>query len=539
MPNMPNMLDILSPKNSPGKFSRKGFSLARPALKTALVLTTASLMTIPQISFATNGMNLEGYGPVATGMGGTSMAYDNGTAAVMNNPATLGLMEDGESKLEVAIGTLGPNIGSSAPTGVNATDEDSSANLFLMPAVGYARKTNKLTYGFGVFSQGGMGTEYKNGGFMTGGTVPGIGDTFSGKTVRSEVGVGRLVFPLSYNVTPDLVIGGSMDVVWGGMDIQMDIGVSQFFDMVSPTANPNATQKFGSVGGSMMNAFFGAVGAGIISNGMGGNPPSIAWGRFDFSDGSDFTGAAGATGFAGKLGGVYKISSDFTIGATYHSKTSLSDMKASGAELAFNAFVDDNVLLGGAPLGVGYTATEIPISGKMRVKNFQWPETIAIGMISKDWMVATDLKYIGWSKVMKDFNMIFTADADQANPLAAGFAGTEMDVTLKQEWDDQTVLQLGTAYNVIDPLTLRFGLNLANNPVPDKYLNPLFPAIIRNHVTAGVGYRITKGSKVDFSLAYAPEVKRTSDYGQTTPGGEGVEVTHSQLNTQFMYTYVF
>ena len=37
-------------------------------------------------------MNMEGYGPIATGMGGASMAYDNGTAAVINNPATLGLM---------------------------------------------------------------------------------------------------------------------------------------------------------------------------------------------------------------------------------------------------------------------------------------------------------------------------------------------------------------------------------------------------------------------------------------------------------------
>ncbi|NIQ10933.1 MAG: hypothetical protein GWO23_15260, partial [Gammaproteobacteria bacterium] len=58
---------------------------------------------------ATNGMNLEGYGPIATGMGGASMAYDNGTAAMMNNPATLGLMDDG-SRLDVALGNLSPDI---------------------------------------------------------------------------------------------------------------------------------------------------------------------------------------------------------------------------------------------------------------------------------------------------------------------------------------------------------------------------------------------------------------------------------------------
>ncbi|HRE07779.1 MAG TPA: hypothetical protein PKX00_19340, partial [Opitutaceae bacterium] len=50
----------------------------------------AILSTSPLV--ATNGMNLEGYGPVATAMGGASLAFDNGTAAVINNPATLGLL---------------------------------------------------------------------------------------------------------------------------------------------------------------------------------------------------------------------------------------------------------------------------------------------------------------------------------------------------------------------------------------------------------------------------------------------------------------
>ena len=40
-------------------------------------------------AYATNGMNLEGYGPIAHGMGGASFGYWNGTAAMMGNPATL------------------------------------------------------------------------------------------------------------------------------------------------------------------------------------------------------------------------------------------------------------------------------------------------------------------------------------------------------------------------------------------------------------------------------------------------------------------
>ncbi len=54
-------------------------------------------------------MNMEGYGPIATGMGGASMTYDNGNAAMMNNPATLDLMAEGD-RAEVFFGVLGPDV---------------------------------------------------------------------------------------------------------------------------------------------------------------------------------------------------------------------------------------------------------------------------------------------------------------------------------------------------------------------------------------------------------------------------------------------
>lgn len=80
-------------------------------------------------AFATNDMNLEGYDPIATGMGGASMAYDNGNAAMMNNPATLGLAGDG-SRLDVALGFLGPNV-------KNVTSgEKSGGDAYFMPAIG-------------------------------------------------------------------------------------------------------------------------------------------------------------------------------------------------------------------------------------------------------------------------------------------------------------------------------------------------------------------------------------------------------------------
>ena len=42
---------------------------------------------------------------------------------------------------------------------------------------------------------------------------------------RSEVGVGNLIVPIAYDVSPDLNIAGSVDFVWAGMDLQMLMAV--------------------------------------------------------------------------------------------------------------------------------------------------------------------------------------------------------------------------------------------------------------------------------------------------------------------------
>ena len=62
-------------------------------------------------------------------------------------------------------------------------------------------------------------------------------------------------------------------------------------------------------------------------------------------------------------------------------------------------------------------------------------------------------------------------------------------------------------------------------------MNYLFPAIVKNHYTVGAGYMFTKASSVDFSFAYAPEVKVNA--------GSGLTTTHSQTNEQIMYSYRF
>jgi len=220
-----------------------------------LATTLAAVgLAAPSLAMATNGMLMEGYGPIAAGMGGAAMAYDNGTAALANNPATLGLMADG-SRIDVMVGFVGPDV--SAPGTMGA----SSADAFYMPAIGYVKKQGNLTYGAGIYGQGGMGTKYANGDM-------------------AQVGVGRVIFPLVYTVNERFNVGGSVDVVWAGMDLVAAM-------------------------------------------------PGI-----DFKDHSDFTGAAKGYSVAAKLGFTYKLNDVLTLGGVYQSAANLPDLEDDGYRVA-------------------------------------------------------------------------------------------------------------------------------------------------------------------------------------------------------------
>jgi long-chain fatty acid transport protein len=444
--------------------------------------------------WATNGMNMEGYGPISTGMGGASQAIDHGTAGMAQNPATLALMAPG-ARVDGAIGLLGPDINSSVPNGPSA---DSGGTSYVMPAFGYARRNGALTYGFGIFAQGGMGTEYSANTFLAMG---------SGEPVRSELGVGRVLLPVAYQVTKDLAIGASLDFVWASLDLRM--------------AMPGATL------GQLVTGADGTLAT------MLGGFSTAPWARVDFSNSSDFSGAAKATGWGGKLGLVYQASPEVTLGASYHFKTSLSDMKTggSGADLSACVLPTEPPVEGAREQPQALTCDGGGVfldSGRITVQDFQWPAMIAVGaawQATPTVLLAMDVKRIQWSDVMASFKMRYQTDGNGMVPDGS------VSFALPQNWKDQTVTNLGVAWQATSALTVRAGLNFASNPIPDAYVNPLFPATVEKHYTAGLGYRFSPVSELNGSLTVAPSVKVTN--------GDGIEISHKQMNVQVMYSHRF
>jgi len=436
-------------------------------LNRLLTLTPLAALCAALPAMATNGMNMEGYGPVSAGMGGASQAMDHGTAAMAQNPATLGLMGPG-ARLDAALGVLGPKVASSM-TGMPTAE--SGGTSYVMPAIGYARRSGTLVYGIGLFAQGGMGTEYSANSFLAAG---------SGSPVRSELGVGRVLLPVAWQVTPQLAIGATLDYMWAGLDMRMAASGAQL--------------------GGLVTAASGNLGAALPA--LGDAP----WARIDFSDHNDFTGAAKSTGFAAKIGAVFKATDAVTLGLSYQGKSSLKDMKTGTTTASLSAtggFMDN---------------------GRITVVDFQWPAMTSLGaswQATTSLLLAADVKRIGWADVMKDFKLRYDS---------AGMGGS-VSFALPQNWKDQTVTSMGLAYGVTAELTLRAGVNLADNPIPDAYVNPLFPATVEKHYTLGLGYRFTTSSELNVALTLAPESKVTN--------GQGVEVTHKQTNAQLMYSHRF
>ena len=459
-----------------------------------LWLLTASLSISP-MAFATNGMLMEGMGPESSGMGGAAQAVDNGTAAMINNPATLGMMKSGESRFDFAVGNLRPDV-DAGPMG------SSEGDSYLMPAMGYAKKSGRMAYGVGVFSQGGMGTEF--------GADTMLGQMAGGKA-RSEVGVGSVLFPISYDISSKLTVGGTLQYVWGGMDM--------IFGM--PVGNPAAPQAgtFADFANPSSNVLGSATGTLVQGLGTpGGAPPFMTpddSAVFEFSNDNDFSGQARGRGVGASAGVMYQASSRFRVGGSYKAKTDMSDFKGSGSM----KIIDLGDGAGGA--GSGFVAE---FTGNYTIEDFQFPAVASIGMAyqaTPSTLLALDVSHIDWSSVMDNVNIVFKADS-----------GAVANVTMKQGWEDQTVVKLGVEHAISSRTKIRGGVNLASNPVPDEYLNPLFPAIIENHYTVGFSHQLNRSSEISASVVYAPEVTQTNS-------NTGMESSHSQTNLQLMYSRMF
>lgn len=452
--------------------------------KLSLIAVTF-LATTAQTVHATDVFRLEGYGPISRAMGGAATAFNVGAAGMMANPATLSLMAPGsEFHLGLDLISTDLNVKNQA-TGESVSSDNHSSNRgpYLAPELAYTNQTGALTWGVGAFAQGGLGTEYGNNSFLS----RAAGGLNTGLENSSRLLVLSIPFAASYQVNDKLAVGGSIEAMWQGLNLDLLLGAGQVGSLIGA----------GRVNGSLLPVL--------------GGLPDLRGAHFSLTKNEPLASGVESWGFGGRLGMTYKMSPDTMLGLNYAMESQMNDLDGRATLTAIDGI-----------------AGQIPLQGNIKLRNFQMPAKLDVGVshrLNDRWMVAVDVSQVFWEHAMKDINVGFVTDSGQT-----------LDIQLPQNYKDQTILALGAAYQTGN-WTLRGGVRLATQALRSETLFAVIPATPRKHISAGFSYAFSKLSSLDF--AYSHALEESMDNASLPNTADPIQTTHSQNNLTLGYTHRF
>jgi long-chain fatty acid transport protein len=447
----------------------------------ARALLAAFVCFLAQSADATDVFRLEGFGPISRAMGGTAAAYDVGPAGMMTNPATLSL-QTAEPRLHVGLDVVTTDIAArNQATGETASSDTHSNNRgpYFAPQLAFSSRSGALSFGVGAFAQGGLGTEYGRSSFLSRAN----GNLDTGLENSSRLLVLNIPFAASYQVNDALAIGGSLDAMWQGLNLELLLGADQVVSLIGA----------GRVGGSLVPVLAGL--------------PDLRGAHFSLTRNQPLASGVDAWGVAARIGATYKVDASTVVGAAYSAESSVADMKGRATLTAVDG-----------------VAGQVQLNGNIEVRDFQMPANLVFGVshrLDKNWLVTADISRVFWKHAMKDINVGFVADA-----------GGTLEVRLPQDYKDQTIFAVGAAYDV-GAWTLRAGFRVASQALRSETLFAVVPAIPIQHLSAGFSYRLSPGGVIHFAYAHAFEktMQNTSLPNTSAP----LNVSHSQNNFVIAY----
>jgi len=219
-------------------------------------------------------------------------------------------------------------------------------------------------------------------------------------------------------------------------------------------------------------------------------PDTFVAGAFDGFRADDLE----AFGYSLRLGFQYHFDR-LVIGGSWSSKTDLE-------------FRDGELVFASAP----------GLPAPAQLDGFNWPQQLGLGLmytVTPRLRIAADVDWIEWSQAVDK----------------AVLRGNGRSLLFDMNWNDQWVYAVGAEWEFATDLVLRLGYNHGDSPVPAENSSPLFPAIIEDHLTLGVGYSHFPWT---LDLAYEHGFEKTL-YNPLL----GTEETHSQQTLHVMLTWLF
>jgi long-chain fatty acid transport protein len=454
-------------------------------INTLSVIAVACLAATSQMAHATEVFRLEGYGPISRAMGGTATAFNVGAAGMMANPATLSLMAPG-SEFYLGLDLISTDIKvTNQVTGESVSSNTHSSNRgpYLAPELAFTHRNGELTLGVGAFAQGGLGTEYGNSSFLS----RAAGGLNTGLENSSRLLVLNIPFVASYQVNDKLTVGGSIDAMWQGLNLNLLLGAGQVGSLIGS----------GRVQGSLLPVL--------------GGLPDMRGAHFSMTKNEPLASGVESWGFGGRLGMTYKVSKDTMFGLDYAMESQMKDMEGRATLTAIDGI-----------------AGQIPLQGAIKLRNFQMPAKLDLGLshrFNDQWMMAVDVSQVFWEHAMKDISVGFVTDSGQT-----------LDIQLPQNYKDQTILAFGVAYQTGN-WTLRSGARLATQALRSETLLAVIPATPRKHISAGFSYAFSKDDSVDFAYSHAFEESMGNASLPNT--ADPIQTTHSQNNATIGYMHRF
>lgn len=459
-------------------------------IKTTTVLALLAAETASPAS-ATDVFTLEGFGAISRGLGGAAVSLDVGPAGIMSNPATLSLSTDNldpdsDSQLLIGLDIIATNIDAyNDATGVKAASHTHSRNRgpYFAPELAYIRRSGKFTFGIGAFALGGLGTEYGKSSFLS----SGLSGAPAGLDNSSRMLALDIPAAASVKVTDRLTIGGSIDAVWIGLNLGLQLQADQVGSLIGS----------GRVSGSLVPVL--------------GGIPGLDAAHFGLTRNNYLLNGVDGWGLGGRVGFTYKLTPSTMIGGAYNFKTDVADLEGPATLTA-----------------VSTIAGQIPLTGRIRVRDFQMPARLSVGVTQRfgpQLLITAEYQRAFWKDAMKNINVGFEADA----------AG-DINVLLPQNYRNQDIVAVGGAYEM-GPMTFRVGARFASQATPGATLLAVVPAIPRYHASAGMTYKLGKRQAIDFAYSHAFKEKVSNDGLPNT--SQPLSVTHSQNNLSIGYRLSF
>ena len=185
--------------------------------RTVRFLLTVALIVCSGISLSANGLNLNGSGSRAMGMGGAVIAWTNDVSLFYFNPA--GAANAKGTWISLFETNLVPSGTYDFATA--AVDAKTNSKLYPAGALGFIKPlSDKLTIGLGIYTPSGTGASWdgeqlKN---LAGGKV---------YTWESFLGVFTISPLVAYKISDQLAVGATLNINYGMMNIKRP-GVGQY-----------------------------------------------------------------------------------------------------------------------------------------------------------------------------------------------------------------------------------------------------------------------------------------------------------------------